>query len=106
MSYRYMRVIVFFDLPTQTYLERRNYRKFRKFLIEEGFVMMQESVYSKIALNPTAAKNIQNKVHKHKTPSGLIQMLAITEKQYNNIEFVVGKAQYEVLDKDNRMVIF
>ena len=44
MSYRFMRIIVFFDLPTETLEDKREYRKFRKMLIENGFVMMQESV--------------------------------------------------------------
>ena len=54
-----MRVIVFFDLPTESLDDRREYRKFRKFLVKKGFLMMQESVYSKIALNQTAAMNIE-----------------------------------------------
>ena len=48
MSYRFMRVMVMFDLPTETSMERRHYRWFRKFLIDEGFIMMQESIYTKI----------------------------------------------------------
>ena len=40
-----MRVIVFFDLPTQTLEDKREYRKFRKFLIKKGVLMIQESVY-------------------------------------------------------------
>ncbi|MDD3092982.1 MAG: CRISPR-associated endonuclease Cas2, partial [Clostridia bacterium] len=51
MSYRYMRIIVFFDLPTVSYAERREYTRFRKFLIRSGFLMMQESVYCKLAHN-------------------------------------------------------
>ena len=51
MSYRYMRLLVFFDLPTITSLDKKEYRQFRKFLIKDGFIMMQESVYSKLALN-------------------------------------------------------
>ena len=46
MSYRFMRVIVFFDLPTISVEDRKEYTKFRKFLIKNGFLMMQESVYS------------------------------------------------------------
>ena len=45
MSYRFMRMIVFFDLPTKTTADLREYRKFRKLLITNGFVMMQTSVY-------------------------------------------------------------
>ena len=50
-----MRVIVFFDLPTQTLEDKREYRKFRKFLIKKGFLMMQESVYCRLVLNQTVA---------------------------------------------------
>ena len=51
MSYRYMRVMVFFDLPTESLDDKREYRKFRKYLIKKGFMMLQESVYCKLALN-------------------------------------------------------
>ena len=40
-----MRILVFFDLPTETSKDRKSYSKFRKFLIDEGFIMMQESVF-------------------------------------------------------------
>ena len=40
-----MRILVFFDLPVTTGEERRAYTKFRKFLIKDGFLMLQESVY-------------------------------------------------------------
>ena len=51
MSYRFMRILVMFDLPTETSEERRDYRKFRKNLIKNGFIMMQESVYVKLVMN-------------------------------------------------------
>ena len=44
MSYRYMRLLVLFDLPVTTTEERREYTKFRKYLIKSGFMMFQESV--------------------------------------------------------------
>lgn len=106
MSYRYMRVIVFFDLPNTTYEERKSYTKFRKFLLNEGFVMMQESVYSKIALNSTTAKLIQDRVRKHKAPKGIIQMMVITEKQFAGIEYVIGERNTKVVDNTKRLVIF
>ena len=48
---RIMRTIVFFDLPNKYLKDKRNYLKFRKYLINEGFIMLQESVYSKLILN-------------------------------------------------------
>ena len=58
MSYRYMRLLVLFDLPVTTTEERREYTKFRKYLIKSGFMMFQESVYCRMALNRTAARLI------------------------------------------------
>ena len=50
-----MRILVMFDLPTETSEDRRNYRKFRKNLIKNGFIMMQESVYVRLAMNQGSA---------------------------------------------------
>ena len=99
-----MRIIVFFDLPTVTSLDRREYAQFRKFLIKSGFMMMQESVYCKLALNPTAVEAVMSNVRKNKPGTGLIQMLAVTERQFSNIEFVLGSSRSEVLDTDKRLV--
>lgn len=105
MSYRFMRLIVFFDLPVETSAQQREYRQFRKFLVRNGFVMMQESVYSKIVLNPTAAAAVQENVRKHKTSGGLIEMMLVTERQFERIEIVVGEPQSEFVDSDDKLVI-
>ena len=49
-----MRMLLIFDLPTETSDDRKVYRRFRKFLLSEGFIMHQFSVYSKLLLNGTA----------------------------------------------------
>ncbi len=100
-----MRVVVFFDLPTETAEERRVYRRFRAALLKNGFFMMQESVYSKIILNNTAANVIKETVRKLKTGKGLIQMLTVTERQFENMEFVLGKKQSTVVDTAERLVV-
>ena len=105
MSYRYMRIIVFFDLPTITTSERRSYRQFRKFLIKSGFLMMQESVYCKLALNTTASNAVVNNIKKNKPEDGLVQILTITEKQFSKVEMIVGNCRSNVLDSDERLVI-
>lgn len=100
-----MRVIVFFDLPTETGDDKRQYRKFRKFLIQKGFLMMQESVYCKLALNTTVADSIVQAVKANKPESGLVQLLVITEKQFSRMEFIVGTSKSDILDSDERIVI-
>ena len=100
-----MRVLVFFDLPVITEENRRAYRKFRKFLLKNGFLMLQESVYCKLALNSTAVRTILDNVHKNKPEEGLIQLLSVTEKQYAKMDIIIGNIKNEVLDSDERLVI-
>lgn len=106
MSYRFMRVIVMFDLPVLSSQDKREYRRFRKFLLSNGFIMMQQSIYSKLALNNTVANSIIKNVKENKPKEGLVQLLTITEKQYNRMEFVVGEYTSDTLNTDERLVIF
>ena len=100
-----MRVIVFFDLPTETLDDKKEYRNFRKFLIRKGFLMIQASVYCKLALNSTVADSIVQAVKSNKPRAGIVQMLVITEKQYSKMEFVVGESKNTVVDSDDRMIV-
>lgn len=100
-----MRVIIFFDLPVLTAQNRREYRAFRKMLIKAGFMMMQESVYCKLAQNSSVADAIVENVKKNKPSSGLVQAIRVTEKQYSKMDFIVGQGCKEVLDTDERLVI-
>lgn len=100
-----MRVIVLFDLPAVTVQDRREYSKFRKYLLKNGFLMMQESVYCKMALNQTSASSIMAGVRKNSPIEGLVQMFCITEKQYSKIEYICGTVKKSVLDTDDRLVI-
>lgn len=105
MSYRYMRVLIFFDLPTLTVNDRQNYRNFRKFLIQNGFMMMQESVYSKITKNMSSAEAITFKVKQNIPPDGLVQMITITEKQYSKMEILVGDVKNEYITDDRKLIV-
>ena len=100
-----MRVLVFFDLPVITEENKREYRKFRKFLLKNGFLMLQESVYCKLTLNSTAVRTIVDNVHKNKPEEGLVQLLTVTEKQYAKMDIIIGDIKNEVLDSDERLVI-
>lgn len=100
-----MRVIVFFDLPVETAVDRRNYSKFRKFLINEGFIMMQESVYTKLTLNNSVTESVRQKLLKNKPPKGIVEMLVITEKQFASIEIVVGSENKNQIDSTDRLLI-
>lgn len=105
MSYRYMRIIIMFDLPVLTAKQRKEYTDFRKFLLKNGFMMMQESIYCKLMQNAVAGDTIIENIKRNKPSEGLVQVLRITEKQYSKIEYIVGKNESEVIDSDERLVI-
>lgn len=84
---------------------RRNYTRFRKYLLNNGFIMMQESVYCRMALNQNVAKAITDNIRKHKPPEGLVQVLNVTEKQFSKMEIITGAFCSDVIDSDERLVI-
>ena len=100
-----MRMLVFFDLPTETNEDRRAYRQFRKALIKSGFLMMQESVYTKLLTTPSVENSVKTMIRKHKPEKGIVQTLTVTEKQFSKMEYVVGEATGDVIDSEERIVI-
>ena len=105
-SYRYMRTLLFFDLPTITASERKAAAAFRKSLVKDGFLMLQESVYCRMALNSSVEKAVCDVIRKNRPPRGVVQLLAVTEKQFSKMEFISGESQSDLLDSDERVVIF
>ena len=100
-----MRVIVLFDLPTDTKENRRDYSRFRKMLIRSGFIMLQESVYCRMVLNQNMAESVINNVRKNKPPKGLVQLLTVTEKQFSKMEFITGEFVTDVISDDRRLIV-
>ena len=100
-----MRLLVMFDLPTDTPDEKRNYRLFRRTLIRSGFVMMQESVYTKLLITPSAYGTVMQTLRKNKPPKGFVCALEVTEKQFAAMECLTGEYHSEVIDSDERLVI-
>lgn len=105
MRDRVMRTIVFFDLPNIYAKDKRNYLLFRKFLLNEGFIMMQESVYSKIVLNSQQGDLLIQRIKRNAPKKGLIQLLTITEKQYSRIENIIGESNTKIINSEDRLII-
>ena len=81
-----MRMILFFDLPMVSDRDRKIYTTFRKKLTHEGFVMMQQSVYSKLVLNSTNERLTYDRVKKIIPKDGIVQLLTVTERQFASVE--------------------
>lgn len=100
-----MRTIIFFDLPNISTNDKRNYQKFRKFLLKEGFIMIQESVYSKLVLNSQQGELLLQRIRRGAPKKGIIQALTITEKQYSKIEYIIGNKNNKIIDNEDRLII-
>ena len=99
-----MRLLIFFDLPVETSRERKEYAKFHKFLIKNGFIMMQKSVYSKLVINNVTSTAIKQKISANVPPDGVVEMLEVTENQFSRIEYLVGNKQTLVEESMDRLI--
>lgn len=88
---RFMRVMVFFDLPVTSKKDRRAYADFRRELLKNGFVMIQYSVYSRTVKNQDDAAKFERIIERIVPPRGAVRMMTVTEKQYASIRILSGE---------------
>jgi CRISPR-associated protein Cas2 len=83
--------------------EKRVYRNFRKYLIQNGYMMMQFSVYCRIFANREAAVNHITILKRNVPKEEQIRIMLVTEKQYSKIEIIVGgkSKQEEIVTRDS-----
>jgi CRISPR-associated protein Cas2 len=99
-----MRSLLFFDLPTLTATNRKNYRKFVKLLKRNGFYMLQESVYCKMSIDKQSADATLAKLKKEIPSDGNIMMLIVTEKQFASMNILLGESTSDVLSSTDRVI--
>lgn len=87
---RFMRLLVFFDLPVKTKAERRVATGFRNFLLKDGFYMVQFSVYCRICNGYEIVDTHENAVEVNIPKEGSVRTMVVTEKQYQNMKILVG----------------
>jgi len=83
--------MVFFDLPVKESKDRKAYQKFRQFLIEDGYDMIQYSVYTRLCSGYDASQKHLIRLNKNLPSKGSVRALTITEKQYIGMKFLVGE---------------
>ncbi|NMM63707.1 CRISPR-associated endonuclease Cas2 [Clostridium sp. P21] len=88
-----MRLIVFFDLPVVKKEDRKAYQNFRRFLLNDGYIMIQYSVYSRICNGTDGVNKHIIRLKRNLPLKGSVRYLQITEKQYSEMKFLVGSAK-------------
>ena len=98
-------MLVMFDLPVVEPEERRAATGFRNFLLDQGFAMAQFSVYYRLLNGYDAAKAMETKIESRLPPSGKVNTLLITDKQYERMRTFTGK-RHDPPKKPSQFTLF
>ncbi|GAB4264446.1 MAG: CRISPR-associated endonuclease Cas2 [Methylomicrobium sp.] len=99
-------IIVLFDLPTETAEDRKEYAQFRKFLLDDGFTMMQYSVYMRHCASDENATVHLKRIKSHLPPDGEVRMVKITDKQFGKIEVYYGGKRKPIEKTPEQLSLF
>lgn len=80
-----------FDLPVDTKAARRNYALFRKFLLSDGFSLIQFSVYGRHCTSEENADVHIRRIERNIPPDGEVRVITVTDKQYERMRIFWGK---------------
>lgn len=101
-----MWVLVFFDLPTVTKRDKKNYATFRKNLQRDGFTMFQLSIYARHCASYDNATVHIKRVKSFLPQYGNVCIMCITDKQFGNIEVLNGKIPEEKCVEGQQLELF
>ena len=102
---RFVWMFVFFDLPVGTKAQRRWATRFRKFLKDDGFLMLQWSVYARVCRGEDGADKHAQRVTKNLPPRGSVRTLQVTDKQYARMRVMLGEASVSEKKAPEQMVL-
>ncbi len=86
-----MWIVVMFDLPTDTKKARKQYSSFRKMLLQDGFDMMQFSIYSRHCISEEKANVHIRRIENNIPPDGEVRILNVTDRQFEKMQIFWGK---------------
>jgi CRISPR-associated protein Cas2 len=101
-----MWMIVLFDLPVVSPEERKSASLFRKSLLDQGFHMSQFSVYYRLLPGKEALDGYIRAIQGQLPPKGKVDILAITDKQYEGIISFSGKTKEKNKQKPSQLLLF
>jgi len=100
-----MWMIVMFDLPVVTRADRKEYTRFRHYLLDCGFSMSQFSVYFRLVSSKERVERFERKIAQALPENGKVQVITITDKQYESIKAFYGGTR-EIRKKNDQLQLF
>jgi len=105
-AYKAMWLFAMFDLPVTTKEARKEYVRFRKLLLHEGFTMLQFSVYARYCGNQEAASAQMKRLRLHIPPDGQVRLLLVTDHQFGKQEVYFGENREDSEDPPEQLMLF
>ena len=105
-GFRSLWTLVLFDLPTDTKTDRRQYARFRKKLLADGFVMLQYSVYTRHCASDESAEVHCKRIKTVLPPKGEVRILKVTEKQFERMRVFHGTKRIPAEQAPKQLSIF
>ena len=105
-GYRLMWMMVMFDLPTATQIERKRYMDFRNVLLDNGFRMSQYSVYFRFCGQRECCGKYISVIKAAAPPEGNISILFFTDKQFGEIINIIKRNFQSPPDKPEQLTLF
>ena len=90
---RFVWLFIFFDLPVCTKADRRAANRFRQFLKDDGYMMLQFSVYARICRGEDGAAKHINRATANLPATGSVRALQVTDRQYGRMRLLLGTAK-------------
>ncbi len=88
-------LLAMFDLPVMTDTERRAASQFRNDLLDDGFIMVQFSVYARPCVSFEQQNKHAESIRKIAPASGNVRLLFITDQQWIKSICVIGERKPE-----------
>lgn len=101
-----MWVFAMFDLPVDSKDARRQYTRFRKVLLKQGFMMLQYSVYARYVRSEEAEQVYRRVVRASLPPEGQVRLISVTDRQFGKMDIFFGKSRRSVEDPPAQMLLF
>ena len=105
-GYRGMWLFAMFDLPVTTPKARKRYTEFRKLLIQQGFSMLQYSIYARYCASEEMAGAYRSRIRAALPPEGYVRVLAVTDRQFGKMESYIGEKWLELEEPPPQLVLF
>ncbi|MBN1589084.1 MAG: CRISPR-associated endonuclease Cas2 [Pirellulales bacterium] len=101
-----MWLFAMFDLPTDTKKARKHYTQFRKLLLEEGFSMLQYSVYARYCASEDHGTAHRRRIRASLPPDGQVRLVAITDRQFGKMDVFYGKKRTPCEEAPEQLMLF